>query len=583
MLPKRGNETETPRTACLEYIRENVMTDEEGEELCFRIMQDVVAQAEEQMIGNYLDRTAIPYTVQTVCKELLDLMQFVFVARDPGDDSTEASRLVAVRRGAPAADGRHLGPRRRPAAAAAALRRRPRTGCASAGCRQKASPKGTQPAASPASPPPPGSGRQSMGTPSAGPVSDTRRQPRLSRPSAVPTSAERRDSAATDRDDERGGLRGELRRRQEQREAAERQHAQLRETKAKDFCVDSIGGRVIAVRPADPERLPGKRLDVRVQVEGDLDERPPPEPEKKPGRGARGAPSAGRKGKRRADGRAKWGEFLQPEDSHGPLVEGCQPAGGVMLKEGDRTVRADLKVSKQKMSREDFRKMLAAQGVVRETTEMSAEDGPRSGDAGPAAAAGTAAGRGRPQQQPTQSQPGRRLSRTPAAGGGPQAVQQQQQQQPWGSAAAAAAATADAKGDGQKAPAVYKPQGVAQRPQFKARLSELLGKRQHYPRDRHPQRSPRHEESPGRVHPLPPPVYPGLEGHGVVTGELGKDNPYAAQAPTADGETPRSRSTRPTRAGTASPRPAITVNPNGVQGNDAAEDFLADVHGDESP
>ena len=116
----------------LSRIRENAVSQEEGELLCSDIMQQVVNQAEDQVLANYFDRTAIPYTVQGVCKEILDLVHFVFIARDAGDSTPEAvasweadaepapcptdtwSRgAVPVRKRAAPLDGRHATPSQR--------------------------------------------------------------------------------------------------------------------------------------------------------------------------------------------------------------------------------------------------------------------------------------------------------------------------------------------------------------------------------------------------------------------------------------------------------------------------------------
>ena len=96
MPPKKAEpavaERAEPSTAAryLERVRANVVGQEEGELLCGEIMQLVVQRAEGQVLSNYYDRTAIPYTVQGVCKELLDLVQFVFISRDQGDTTPES-------------------------------------------------------------------------------------------------------------------------------------------------------------------------------------------------------------------------------------------------------------------------------------------------------------------------------------------------------------------------------------------------------------------------------------------------------------------------------------------------------------
>eukprot|EP00756_Hemistasia_phaeocysticola_P016467 Hpha_TRINITY_DN15478_c3_g6::TRINITY_DN15478_c3_g6_i2::g.174239::m.174239 len=293
-------------------------------------------------------------------------------------------------------------------------------------------------------------------------------------------------------------------------------------SEGREYCVDSTTGRVIPVRAPDPERLPGRRLDMRVQVEAEGEAKANAEEPTKPTRGGISA-SSQRKPKRRPEAGKKWAEFVQPEDSHGPLVEGCQPTGGVMLKEGDRTFRQDLKTNKSKMSRSDYKKMLQAQGVSREAMDMTQEADKKPGAAGTPAT--------KPQQAP------RRNSRL-AAGAGPAAVQQQRQPPP------VASPTPAPRGDASKGelpPPQLKPQSVAIRPQYRHDKEELLGSRTAYPRDRTAPRSPR-GASPRASSPLSPSVSP-----------------------------PRSRQA-----------PIVQTMP-GVEDNEAAQDFFADLRGDTPP
>eukprot|EP01062_Namystynia_karyoxenos_P007614 TRINITY_DN12671_c0_g1_i1.p1 TRINITY_DN12671_c0_g1~~TRINITY_DN12671_c0_g1_i1.p1 ORF type:complete len:614 (+),score=146.64 TRINITY_DN12671_c0_g1_i1:84-1844(+) len=483
----------SPRGMLENRVRANLLANEEGEALCFQVMEDIVARAEAQVISNHFDRTAIPYTVQNVAKELMDLMQLVFLARDDGGgdpadggdswaQDAEPDPIPAdpwARGVVPLRATREPDPLERPQAA---KRNRSTVPQGYSSFRQDPVPKSPRAQGAP----PPASGDAAVNTPATVP-GQGKGLPPLKRPQAAlsasdPAAAERRHSGLTD-----GGNRADLRRRQEMREAAERQNRLLRESKQKAVCVDSINGRVIPSRSVHIERLPNRRVDMQYQVEG---ERAPVQPVTETKR-HRGAPRAGgtqRKGKAAGDGqpRIKWSDFVEPEEHYGPLCDPCTPVGGVLVKEGTRIARAGLKVNEKRMTTDTFRKLMQAQGGHRPSADMLGSGGFGASDLGssspaastplqghPAQPRGAAGGRSSP-QTPLQGQHQR-----PGGGGGGGAgaprrsvAGQQQQQQRAPPAAATAAAAADPSVRAEKQPERVQPQAVPPRPQFRPSADE---------------------------------------------------------------------------------------------------------------
>jgi len=69
----------------LKSLQTKALSEEEGEDVSVSIMQDIVRHAEDLMISNHLDRIAIPCAVQEVVADILGLVHFIFLPRDPGD------------------------------------------------------------------------------------------------------------------------------------------------------------------------------------------------------------------------------------------------------------------------------------------------------------------------------------------------------------------------------------------------------------------------------------------------------------------------------------------------------------------
>ena len=373
MPPKKNEEPvqeDTNKNINIEKIRANVIENEDGELLCCEIMQGIVTRAEEEVLKNYFDRTAIPYTVQSVCKELLDLIQFVFVARDAGDISPEDnSSWQADEEPQPC-------PTDTWARGAIPVRRR------------VADPESRKDLATP------GKGKRREDAKRSTPnLQQSQQQNLISTAATVSESSKTKSSVINKRntvipkDINRQPLQGttqpeeevatthknEHRKRTEIKEASERQSQLLREIKSgKEFTVDAINGKVIPIKPVDPKRLPTKRLDIKFDIDtgdqplkGDdrrqslsnITVKPPQNLVKKKGR---------------REDRSKWSEHIQPEDTHGPLIVGASPSGGVTLREGDSTQRNELKNPKGKVSRTEYKKILDAMGVSREAVDMSA-------------------------------------------------------------------------------------------------------------------------------------------------------------------------------------------------------------------
>jgi hypothetical protein len=68
----------------MEQCRADVLAAHIAETAAAEIVELVVRQSTDVMIGNHLDRLAIPYTVRCVIKEALDFVQCAFVGQDSG-------------------------------------------------------------------------------------------------------------------------------------------------------------------------------------------------------------------------------------------------------------------------------------------------------------------------------------------------------------------------------------------------------------------------------------------------------------------------------------------------------------------
>eukprot|EP01063_Lacrimia_lanifica_P040806 TRINITY_DN9391_c0_g1_i1.p1 TRINITY_DN9391_c0_g1~~TRINITY_DN9391_c0_g1_i1.p1 ORF type:complete len:521 (+),score=175.50 TRINITY_DN9391_c0_g1_i1:77-1639(+) len=344
--------------ARLRSLRKSVVDGEDGELLCSGIMQDVVARAEEQILLNYFDRTAIPYTVQSICKEMLDLVQFVFVARDAGDVGDGAAESwEADEEPEPCPTdtwARGAVPVRKRAVPDPNEKRTPTP--------NKREPKrAVAAAAKPTDPVPqtPSDAARTKPAAKAGGRGGARAQAAAAAQAQV---AQVQDFYEDDVD----GDRNEARRRREMRDASEKQNNALRDIKAgREYTVDSLNGKVIPIKPVDPRRLPTKRLDMKYDLEsaprdGDrrmsVDER------------ARGAP---KKAKKEAKG--KWNEHVQPEDTHGPMVVGAAASPGVTMREGDQVQKNDLKNPKGRMTKGEYKKMMDQMGFTAQSMDMAPE------------------------------------------------------------------------------------------------------------------------------------------------------------------------------------------------------------------
>ena len=222
-------------------------------------------------------------------------------------------------------------------------------------------------------------------------------------------------------------------------------------------------------------------------------------------------------------GKTKWGDHVQPEDTHGPMVVGATPSGGVTLREGDSTQRADIKASKGRMTRAEYKKMLDSMGVSRDPGQAE-PDKQKQKDGGGGGAGGRPGPAGGGVPAPTES------ASKPAAGTGTAAVVQQMpgnrpkfatgtptDKPPGGYTGGGSNANgAGGGGDGKvNAPAYLKPQPIAPIPQYAHAVAKGDLVVNH--RSRKKDLSPRANE---RLAPLPPPLYPASQGHAGVPEEV---------------------------------------------------------------
>lgn len=383
MAPKKKPETpreDRPDGLIVQQQRQaSVLAVEEGEAIAVDVMRTVVQRAGALMVSNYVDRISIPYTVQDVAKEMLDLIQFMFIARDNGDGDLPddaaawaadeepgsvapdswARGAVPTRRRAPIPAADHpdaqtpllLSPKRRRATlqdppkgadTKVAGKDRDREAPAST---EVPKPGGTSPAKGKGAPlgvaPALGSSKDDIGLTQLSTVVDDGL-----------VEAQR-------------ALRQSQMEQQRRMEAQERVEAQMKALKqaGRDFFVDSTAGRVIPVQSVDVKRLPTRVPEVRVRIEGNDSEEEEPAKEEPRRRGLAFSPPRPEKGKKKREARVPPGTFLHPEDSSGPMVEEIRPVGGVTFREGDRVQRTDLKAPKDRPSKADFRREQESQGL----------------------------------------------------------------------------------------------------------------------------------------------------------------------------------------------------------------------------
>eukprot|EP01064_Diplonema_japonicum_P022215 TRINITY_DN318_c1_g2_i1.p1 TRINITY_DN318_c1_g2~~TRINITY_DN318_c1_g2_i1.p1 ORF type:complete len:561 (+),score=135.14 TRINITY_DN318_c1_g2_i1:22-1683(+) len=547
MPPKKKEEPveEAPKVPkYLDRVRENVLRGEGGEELCAEIMQDVVKMAEEQVLLNYFDRTAIPYTVQCVCKELLDLVQFVFVARDAGDMGKEA-----VASWAPDTEPSPC-PTDTWARGAVPVRRK--TEAAEYDLRATSTPNRKRDEKDRL--------KYQSSLKESNVLSQTITTSDTSRARATPSKALKNkehnssktaapEARETKDDDSLTAQKQEARRRAEMRDAAEKQNQTLRELKSgKEYIIDSINGKVIPVKNVDPKRLPSKRLDMKYEIESEGDRKQDEREQRKMSVAAVKPAPKKKPGKR--EEKTKWGEHVQPEDTHGPMVVGALPVGGVTLREGDNSQRNDIKNPKGKVSKTEYRKMLDAMGVSRGTVDMEqSEQNSKQVNAVPVPNPAT------PHEDAKQQD---RL----AAGTAFAAVIQQQPGQPTRTAPVMSSPSRPEPPIQQRKPQTYKPQQIAPIPSNRhtSNKGDLLHPKG---RDRKIVFSPRQHERPA---PLPPPLYPATQGHGKTTGELGRTNPFSDHS-----SNPQSQA--------GSPSAGIKIAAD-MEGNELTEDLLHSIYED---
>lgn len=459
-------------------IQASVMATEEGEHIATEIMQEILEKSCDQMVSNYLDRIAVPYTVQLVTKDILDLIQFVFVGRDNGDVEVEdvESWLPDEEPQSVVADSWARGAvptRRRPLAIqdseepadvpAPPLQEKDKKRSAArspASQRAKeAEDEKNKGKAKPTAPSPPAraQGGQARRRSQRGGFSPERA---LSQASAVS------DEISKELMEQALALRQVAAEQQKRSAIQEEMEETVRNLKqgGKDFTVDAFTGKVIQMKPVDVKRLPQRTMDVRVRIadEEPLVEEAPPEPKKK----GYSAPKKG-KGKGKRGGGIPPGTFLQPDDQLGPMVEDMKPSGGVTLRQDDSIQRTDLKTLKERPSKAEFKRQLDAMGL----TSVNDRDEGRGGGLAlpqggvPVAASPGAGGLGSP---PARGE-GKKLAASIPM---PERISQQPTGQP-------------AKPEAP--PETYKPQGVAPVPAYKGdptAKEHLLGPRAKFPRDR---------------------------------------------------------------------------------------------------
>ncbi|KAJ9466505.1 hypothetical protein DIPPA_25798 [Diplonema papillatum] len=571
----------------LERIRENVRAREDGELLCSEIMEGVVRRAQDEVLKNYFDRTAIPYTVQCVCKELLDLVQFVFVPRDAGDATEERAKMwipddepspcptdtwsrgaIPIQNRTPAnpadpakdadKDGKKSGQSALKRTQGSNVDRRPSVGT-HGGLNSTIGAASERSSRSKAAKAGEGGGKKA----SAGQAVDGGE------------AAKRMSAADLGDPDASGGVvsqKQEAKRRAEIREAAERQNAQLRENKpGREICVDAVNGKVIVIQPSNPRRLVTKRFDMKYEVD-DLtkpahpkDHHPPSRAEPnatnnlpEPAKPTQGNP-AGRTGKKQRQDKQKISDHVQPEDSSGPMVVGARPVGGVTLREGEANLRTELKNPKSRMARAEYKKILDSMGVKREATDMVGDQpepaaGAASGNPtlpAPSDLHPTTAGSSNHPATPNPSQAKRRTPAPPGSSG-------VRSPDPAGKGARSPQPKAMTPGTGQQQPqqqqqqqqpAFAVPQAVAPVP------SNLhVATKGDLPHSKNRERKPAGSPRASRPAPLPPPMYPATTGHGKP------------------GANPHDTSPRKIRS------PTSTIQIADVEGNEVAEDLLNSLH-----
>jgi hypothetical protein len=349
----------------LDDVRSAVTLELEGEQLICSLMKDVVDEATELMINKHLDRVAVPYTVRCVTREMMDFIHYAFVGQDSG----------SVR-----ADG--WGSGQDPAAimvdswARGAVEVKQKVAESSASKMVIAAP--TDPNTANSRTRNKIVSNASILEKKLSRYEKTVERDRLAEDKSKSTSGStkvKKQATAgleeTTQEDVQPmspeeveyamRVKAEMKKKSDTRLLSEKISKQMDELKnVKDVIVDGTTGKVIAVKTFDTkasnDRNP-RKAELRYSVPQAPDAVEPSEKKAEKGNPRRGAPTAGapagaRRGKR--DG----SEFVQEENTTGPMVVDVVPSGGVVVKEGDVTKRGDLKVPKSKISRQEFKKMI---------------------------------------------------------------------------------------------------------------------------------------------------------------------------------------------------------------------------------
>ena len=367
----------------LSEVRSSIVDENVGEAAVCSLMQDVVNEATELMISQHLDRVAVPYTVRCVTAEMLDFIHCAFVGQDNGgvrsDGSTHGSHPSAITvdswaRGAVEVKTKKpedvKAPVQAPAGENPNASRRLRSTTSMQNIDKTLKKYGER------------TGDKDhadlgMTVRTKGPAKSKKNAAGASADdSASQAGQEQNQTQMTPEEQEYANkMKAEQKKKAETRQLAEKLTKQMEELKnVKDVIVDGATGRVIAVKPFDAKqgatsRKAEPKFNVPSQHEPVVDPATEKPAKPAPKRGAAGP--SGRRSKR--DG----SEFVQEENPYGPMVEGVQPSGGVVVKEGDSTKRGDLKVPKTKITRAEYKKMVDASNTAVEPTDDDGKPKPR--------------------------------------------------------------------------------------------------------------------------------------------------------------------------------------------------------------
>lgn len=373
-------------TAVLESVRHSTVECLEAESAATDVVEAVVEQATQQMISNHLDRLAIPYTVRCVVKETLDFIQTAFVGQDTGriaedhwhvdpmatpvviDPWARGAVSVAAKKPVDITLAQQLSAQQGSGNLARARSTAVPPARAGAGAKAAGGRAG-QAAASPAAAG--AAGPSSHASPSAG-TGGARRAGGTKRAKGDATSG-----GADNADGKSGGtpasgstpvmspeeaeyaakVRAEQKQRAETRALAEKVSKGIDDVKQGNFTVDGTTGKVITLHHFDGAAANAKRTDTKFNV-GAAPTEPLAPVKAPPGKPSGNSTRPGGKPRQR---RPEAAEFFTEEASYGPMIDALQPSGGVAVRDGETTKKADLKLPKSKVSRSEFQKLMASQ------------------------------------------------------------------------------------------------------------------------------------------------------------------------------------------------------------------------------